>query len=266
MEIKIYIDVLWLINFIINNLLIWITSLLLHQPRRVLRSSCASALGALYAVCMFFWPLSFLWSLVGALFLSIIMIAIAFRPRGFKALMKYLCVFYAVTFVLGGTALSIFYMADNAAITGTVIRNGIIYFNFPVYRLLPIAAGCFIILKTAFHLSERLNACQQLTCKVRIQYHGNAVTLRGFYDSGNLLCDPVTGRGVIIANLASLAPLLNEDISTPMTEYKTLSCHTLQGDTTLKAFMPDAINAGTGHTLQRLSPVYEAVTTEFLNH
>lgn len=267
MEIKIYIDVLWLINFIMNYILLWLTGLLLHQPLRRVRQLCTAALAALYAVGAFFLPLPFVSALPARLTVGAAMVIFAFRPHGVKALTKYVCVFYVVTFVMGGAAFALFYATGGAAMPGMVIQNGIVYVNLPVYRLLAVSCVAVPVLKTAFRLAERLSAAHPLIYRVRIQHNGNAVTLRGFYDSGNLLREDSTGRGVIIASKSSIAPLFegHNDLSAADMPMKTLHCHTLQGNMQLKAFLPDAVYAGTGRSLLRLKPVYIAVTNETPN-
>ena len=88
MEIKIYVDVLWLVNFILNYLLLWMTGLLLRQPRLTLRLACAASFGALYAVCIFFLPVSVLYTIPGKAAVGMLMTAIAFPPHRFTVDIK----------------------------------------------------------------------------------------------------------------------------------------------------------------------------------
>ena len=268
LEIKIYVDVLWLVNFILNYLLLWMTGLLLRQPRFTLRLACAASFGALYAVCIFFLPVSVLYTIPGKAAVGMLMTAIAFRPHRFKVFIKYICVFYAAVFIFGGAAFSLFYFSGSAAVLGTVIRNGTLYINLPVYLLLLLAAGCWLVLKTAFFIVGRVAALGHAVCKVHIVYHENTVTLRGYYDSGNLLCEETTHRGVMVTSWDCVKPLFH-NLPLPPADgdgFKTLSYQTLQGTATLSAFLPDALYVGCGRSLRQIYPVYIALTEHNLNY
>ncbi|MGN1058858.1 MAG: sigma-E processing peptidase SpoIIGA [Clostridia bacterium] len=267
MEIKIYIDVLLLINLLFNYLLLWLTGLLLRRHVHTLRLLAIALIGALYAVCVFFLPDLTLYTLPGKLAMGVIMAAAAYRPRCLKALIKYICVFYAAVFILGGAAFCFFYFSDSGALLGAIYRNGTLYINLPVYRLLLLTGLCYGILKATFALGARMAAAGKQIIPLRIVLNGRSVLLKGFYDSGNLLQDP-GGRGVIITEWRCVQPLFGRACAPEEADiaFADIPYHTLQGQGKLKAFRPDAMYREQGRRLIPAAPVYIGIVNEPLNY
>ncbi len=260
MEIKVYVDVLLLTNVVFNFLLLKITGLLLRQPAKTWLLLSVSALGGVYAVLAFFLPDSLLYSLVGKLFMGGLMVTIAFRPACLRAWVKYVCVFYAVVFLYSGMAMSFFYFSDGATLLGSAIQNGILYVNLPVHLLLLLSCLAGAILKTAFSIGARISACGKEIATLLIYHRGKTVTLRGFYDSGNLLRKEPEDRGVMICSWESVKPLFSPQKTLEEVQKKEkglffIPFSTLQADGRLPGFFPDAVYLKKGRRFFRTEDV-----------
>ncbi len=267
MEIKIYIDVLLFINLLFNYLLLWMTSLLLHRPIKTLRLLIAASGGALYAVCVFFLPASFLYSLLGKLMMGAIMVTVAFRPGCLRACMKVICVFYVTLFIIGGAAFYLFYFADAASLSNAVQHNGSLYINLPLHYLLLLVVLCHMLAKTAFSLCTRISAAKRHIVSLHVVLNGRSVPLRGFCDSGNLLRDH-QDRGVMITKWQCVRPLF-KNVETPEksdVSLLTFPYHTLQGAGRIKAFLPDAMYIEKKHQWIPLEPLYIGIIYDDLDY
>lgn len=271
MEIKIYIDILLLVNVMFDYLLLRMTGLLLRQRSGPWRMPLAACLGGLYAVCVFFLPTSLFYSLPGKLAIGALMVAIAFRPCCLRVFIKYICVFYSAVFIWGGAAFGFFYFSDLGSFLGAVYRNGTLYVNLPVYRLLLLTLLCWLILNVAFRLGAHLSAQKKQLVPLRIYYKGKTARLRGFYDSGNLLRDEIGGNGVMIAEWQRVRHLF-ENFESPQkaaqaeSELVSLTYRTLQGEGRLTAFLPDAIFIEQGRRLIQTKAVYIALCDRTLDY
>ncbi len=246
MEIKVYVDILFLTNVLFNFLLLKITELLLRQPTKTWLTLGASAIGSLYAVLAFFLPGNLLFSLPGKLLIGCLMVTLVFRPGCLRAWSKYLCVFYAVVFLYGGLAMSFFCFSNHAAPLGSVMQNGILYVNLSASLLLLLSCLVVAILKTSFSIGARISTRGKEIATLLILHHGKTVTLRGFYDSGNLLRKEPEGRGVIICGWETVKPLFPQSKSPTEakrkeTDWFSVPFSTLQSGGRLPGFFPDAV-------------------------
>lgn len=266
MEIKVYVDVLFLINFIFDYLLLWMTGLLCQNSSGILRLLTAALLGALYAVCIFFLPITFLSCLPFKLLIGSLMVVVAFQPRRFRLLVQYSCIFYLISTLLGGAAFNFFYFSDQASTFGAVTRNGTLYINIPTYQLLLLALITMPIMKIAFHCGRRMTAKTQNITPISVLYQGKILKLRGFYDSGNLLQDALTEKSVIITEWSRAKHLFPGCKHPEDANLTPISFHTLTKDGILYAFLPDAIYIEKKHTKTQTETVYIGLIDRTLNY
>ena len=132
LKITVYADVLFVTNFVINYILLYITSLLSGGKHSVFRLSLAASTGAVYAVCMFMPMFSTAFSLAGKLILSLVICALAFGCIPIKKYIKRLGFFYAVSLLCGGIVTAIVSPGGGSALSA---NNGIIYFNTDIYTI-----------------------------------------------------------------------------------------------------------------------------------
>ncbi|MBE7010758.1 MAG: hypothetical protein E7418_04625 [Ruminococcaceae bacterium] len=269
MEIKIYIDVLLAINFLYNYILLQVTGLLLKmhvKKRRILLASCA---GALYAAFAFFAPDSTLFGLLFKLIVGSILCAVAYRPSCFSVFCKQVCVFYASVFILGGALFACFYFFDCSASLGAVYRNGSMYINLPLYLIIPVALVVFLLLHTAFSTGRRRADRKEKLYTVRLYRLGNSVTVKAFYDTGNMLTEEISGKSVMIAewnSVRKLFPGIHFKHIQNRKDIVFVGYRSLQGGSVLPAFLPDKMYVEGKRRIRSIEPMYVGLVDRTLDY
>ena len=185
----IYIDRLFVLNLLIDYLLLLLSarvSGLVLRRRRYLLGALA---GAAYAVLVLLPNLRFLGSLPGALAAAVLMALIAYG--GEAHFLRCGSVFLAVSAAFGG------------AIWALSMAGG--YPRLDLRVLLPAFAFCYAGVKLLFRARGKLP--DQPRAEVCLSLAGRSCRFMALLDSGNQLCDPVSGAAVMLACPHALAPL-----------------------------------------------------------
>ena len=110
---KVYIELIFLDNFIINGLIILFASVLTKTPKKWGRFACAAAMGGIYACVSAALDVS---SFPVKTAVGLLMCVVAFYARGGKNLIKNICAFYVTTFVFAGAVYAAV-LSSGAAVT-----------------------------------------------------------------------------------------------------------------------------------------------------
>ncbi|MBQ7036175.1 MAG: sigma-E processing peptidase SpoIIGA [Clostridia bacterium] len=204
----VYIDVLFLINFIINMPVLYLTGKIARLSPSNGRIVFGALCGALYGVFMFFPRLSFIYGAMAKVLFSLFVVAITFRVRGVRLYIKTVGVFYLVTFCLGGGVMALFYFTGMGQSTGALIKNGILYMNLPPGVLFASVGICYVILRIIWGILQNRMAQEAMHRKVGIFWNGKEVWLDALLDTGNALSEPFSGAPVIVAEMEQLLPVL----------------------------------------------------------
>lgn len=195
----IYIDRLFILNLIIDYLILLGCAKVCGLMLRRWRYFFGALFGALYAALSILPRLVFLTLLPFKLASGIIMAVIAFGKE--KRILRCTLVFFAVSALFGGAVWAI------SVQSGANLRS-LVY--IPVS--MPVLVLSFAIIYGALSLVFRRtvkNADKEVS-DVRIEFMGRTVQLRALSDSGNSLYDPMTSSEVMICSADSLAPLFSE--------------------------------------------------------
>ncbi len=203
MEKTIYADVLFLINFIINYLLLFATSNIVSLPFSRIRLLLSAFLGALYAVFAYIPIFSFFMSAFFKLFFSGLMIVAAF---GFSRFFKGYLTFLAASLVLAGVSFLISFIAPSAFLE---LGGGIYYIHLSLPALFISAVSSFLLLRIIF--MRRGGSASKTLCTVTIKNLDKTTTLPTLLDTGNSLLDPQTNARVLISDFDSLKSILPEN-------------------------------------------------------
>lgn len=189
----IYADLLMLLNFLVDFLLLMGTNRLSGYPPDSGRAALAALLGALYCGACFTSEFVFLSSFLWRLVCLALMAGIAFGWNRSTAARGAL--FTLLSMALGGIA--------------TGMGKG----GFLV--LVSAAAAVWMLCRLSF----RGDAGTRKYLPMRLQHGGKTVQIVALQDTGNTLRDPVTGEGVIVAGAEvayRLTGLTKEQLKSPL--------------------------------------------------
>lgn len=213
MEQAVYGDILLLINFSMDFLALYLSAKLLHLRIRTLPMVLASAVGAGYALLSLFLRTGNLAITLLNIVISCAMVAVAFFPKRLGAFFKSAAVFYGISFLLGGSMTALYNLCNSF-----LFSNRIHAFGNTTNLETELSFGWFVLLAavsaTASLLLGRLfsRSAAKSTSSIRIQLAGRSVGLTLLCDSGNLLCDPISGTPVLICAFRAIEPILYDQL------------------------------------------------------
>ncbi|WCK56842.1 sigma-E processing peptidase SpoIIGA [Aneurinibacillus sp. Ricciae_BoGa-3] len=212
-----YADVIFVVNFIIDFMLLAATAYFCRVSLRRRRTALASTCGALYTLFLFFPPLSFAYTLFWKFIFSCLMILISFGRMQPRKFIRVLVSFYCISFFIGGGLFAIHYLFQQQ----NVILNGIAATRtgagLPVSgpSLLLIAAGFPLLWWLSKKGYKGLEACRQQDVQhvdVLVTIGEKNVRCVGFIDTGNQLHDPLTRTPVSIMELSLWENVLPDNL------------------------------------------------------
>jgi stage II sporulation protein GA (sporulation sigma-E factor processing peptidase) len=199
----VYVDSLFLINFVINYIMLLVTTKICAARTNRLRLALSAAFGAGYSVAVVL-PFAF------ALFLAspfvkvavgILMVLASFG--GQARIIRLTLVFFAVSVAFGG-----------AVMAASLLGGGGLYGGLltPIdLRVLILAfAVCYVVLTLVFRRAGRVRSGGIVSLKLR--HGGREVAIRALRDTGNALTDPMSGRPVIVAGVNDVTPLFPQSV------------------------------------------------------
>lgn len=206
MEATVYIDVLFVVNLIINYLLLLSTARLAGVPYSRLRLAAGAMLGAAFSVLLFFISVG---PLTASVLKIVCCVSIIFTAFGLKKrFLQLVLLFCAVTFIFGGGVYALYLLAGNAGLGQFPVRNGVLYVNISLrVLLLSSAAVYFLLTLVSGRLFHRPHAGQR-TAHIRCRLAGREAAFDALEDTGFNLTDPVSNNPVIVADYSSVFPAL----------------------------------------------------------
>lgn len=238
---RIYLDLLFALNFFFDFLLLLTVALLL---RRNIKFKClvlGAFLGAL-SIFLLFIPLSNILLFIYKLIISLVMVIITFGYKNIRYVMRNLLFLYSTSMILGG----FLYFLN---IEFSYRHEGLIFFhqglsiNFIVLIILsPLIV--YIYIKQGIALKNHYANCYQVDLYFK---DGTVKKLNGFLDTGNKLYDPYQQRPIILVNPEELKADYNAS-EVIMVPYESINSCGL-----LKCVAPDKIHIiGVGERRQVL--------------
>lgn len=200
----VYVDLFFLINFSMDFLCFYLCGKLLARKNSLPRMLIASSLGGIYANVSLLLSLDGIFGVVIDVAVCILMCLIAFWKNG--GVIKNTLVYIATSMVLGGFMTAIFQLLDKAKLPfDAVDSDGI---SVWMLAILAVISGLICIFAGRFF---RRRATKKTTY-VTVHINGKKKTLLAFCDSGNLLCDPISGKPCIIGDAEALRGTIPDSI------------------------------------------------------
>lgn len=188
---KVYIDIVFILNFSFDFILLFLVSYILKRRKSILRIILGALFGSLTIFLLFFKLSSISLFLIKVL-ISIFMILITFGYRDIDYFKKNFIYLYIISIILGG-------MLYFLEITFSYKNSGLVFFknNLSINFITLVFIGIFL---TYLHLKEMKNYKNEysLIHKVEIEINNKIYTYTAYLDTGNKLKDPYKKRPIIL--------------------------------------------------------------------
>ncbi len=196
----VYVDSLFLLNAVLDLLLLLGAARLGGAPIVRWRCVAAAALGGLYAVGCVVPGLAWLQALPVKLLVLAVMQVLAFGWK--RSSVKQGALFLALSLAFGGLAL----VMVNVFGTGLTLLGGAAYYPVSARVLVLTAAAVYLLARTVFaRLAEHTGG--ELV-PVELTLGSRTARLTALRDTGNTLKDPATNRAVLVADWRIATALL----------------------------------------------------------
>ena len=257
MEEEIYADVLFIINFSMDFLSLYIVGRLMHFRMKALRVIAGASLGALYGVLELLLGGSAFLKTVITLGVLLAMCLISFGVRSFRTYLASAALTFGVSMLIGGMMTSAFLklggQTSYVEIEGTI---GTVYGDLPVWKFVVFALISALATWGLGKLFRRKSSVR--SCVLRVTFDGNEKELTALVDSGNLLEEPVSGMPVIFlkgkaasslplyllcAMKSGAASLSSENVG----KLRVIPSKTVAGNGILLAAVPEKLSLFTGN-------------------
>ena len=205
----IYIDVLFLENIILNCIILYVTAIISRSKIRHIRIICASAIGAMYVIIYYVFEIKMYTNIFAKLLLAICMVYIVFIPKKSKDLLKYLSLFFLISFVFGGATLGVIYIVNYNNIT---IQNGMILGKYTIKTIILGAIIAFFISILSFKLVKAKLNKTDMFCSIKIKLNQKQIETKAMIDTGNLLKEPISNIPVVVVEDTVLENILPKEV------------------------------------------------------
>lgn len=246
----VYADVLVVVNYIVNLLVLLAAAKILGAVTARLRICCGALIGAAGSLVIFLPFYGFAFQIIYKLLLSFAMTAAAFGAKPLKRLMKSLFVTFAVSFIMAGFMLVLSFALEPA---GMLFYNGVVYFDISALLLVGTTAAAYLMIL----LFERLFFSRVADAELydlTVNVSGKTVTLKALADTGSSLKEPFSGAPVIVCDRGIAERICPEDDM----NFRVIPCLTVTGEGALRGFRPDGIVISGGGKEIITSDVYIA--------
>ena len=211
-----YLDILFVDNLVMNFFILWIVHRFSKNRGSVWRLWLAAAAGALYAVLIVLPGFQMLQKIPMKLALSLIMILTAFELNTFKEFFKTYAVFYMITFIFGGVALSLYFINHEFIDIG---NGAFIIKDYPVKYLIMTCILVGVLIRSVLEF-------------IRLRLSKNELYIKWKYLSMKtrslpMLClipeihfDPISQYPVLVIEFQRIKDILPHEIKTVFEESK----------------------------------------------
>lgn len=227
--IVVYVDILLIVNFFVNLLLLQITCLVSKRSPKLYRIIISSCIGSLYSLIIFVDNLNAVLCELSKLIASAVMVLVAFGFRRVLVFVKQLLIFYFSSVILLGVVMLACFAFR---LRFVAVNNSVMYFDVSSAMLITCAVLAYIVSSIIIWLYNRSLSKNELYI-LKIENNGCNVTLSAFLDTGNRLREPFSNSPVIIVNSSKISAGDKQIRIVPVT--------TVSGTSFLQAFKPDKI-------------------------
>lgn len=226
-KMKVYVDLVYLLNFYLDFLLLLTTTIVLKRNTNMKRILLAAFIGSL-SIIFLFLNVSSLFLFLFKVFIAFLMVIVAFKYDNLKYTVNNFIYFYMISIILGGF---LYYLNVEFSYT----QVGLLFVKHEIN-----INAIFLILISPIILFIYVRQMRQMKIKYNLSYEVKIVlknnqeyVLNGFLDTGNRLIDPITNKPIILLEKGIVDEKNNTFYYVPF--------HSLNNENLLKCLRPKYI-------------------------
>ncbi|MCD8239048.1 MAG: sigma-E processing peptidase SpoIIGA [Clostridiales bacterium] len=199
----VYADILFLINFVMIFLILFFLRMFFKRKKSLWFCVFSAALASIfYELVMFFKPLAVFRNAAGFEALVFLTAFLAYLPKSLKEAVKDWGLVNLTCFGLGGVCSGVYFC----------ITSGVLSEQGNMRVSLPLLGACcvfsYILIRLGVKLYENRLVRGREYFEVEVILGGRKACFKALGDTGNVLRDPLNGRGVIVGELEALKEIL----------------------------------------------------------
>ncbi|MCL2462054.1 MAG: sigma-E processing peptidase SpoIIGA [Defluviitaleaceae bacterium] len=212
MEIDVYADVVFLINFLMDWLILWCAGKLARRKARFPRLLAGGAVMSLaYCLLVFFAPYNVFLNIAASLLILTAGAFAAFGRQKIRNFAKLILFSYITAFMLGGLGMALFYNSGVAGLLSAVTGSSAGIFSVKV--LIASVCGFYVLFRLGYIWFERRAMKRRICLDVKIFCDGSCAKLCALVDTGHSLRDPLSSCPVIVAEAECLKCFIPDGLS-----------------------------------------------------
>ncbi|WP_105614959.1 sigma-E processing peptidase SpoIIGA [Vallitalea okinawensis] len=206
---EIYFDVLFLINLIMDFIILWVVNAISKENSKKGRLLLGALFGAVTMCLLVFVPKE-LYNFIGYVLITVGMIAISFKFRNIKNFIKLWLLTYLVAVCIGGTGIALFYYTN----LGSIVGNMFIFQlnNLSINLLLGSIIVSYIFIKFFVSWYGKFLLTRRKLYAMDIMINEKNIGIKGLVDTGNSLVDPLTNMPVVIVESSQFKDIIPKDL------------------------------------------------------
>ena len=202
----VYIDSLFLLNTIMDYLLLLASARIAGEPLHQGRMALAALLGGGYAAAAVLPGMELLSGATCKIAAAVLMVLVGLG--GSRRLLRQLVIFFALAFAIGGGVLAVALLGGR----GLHPANGMLFSGPDVKLVLLTGALCYAVWTLFLKGLGRRNTVSGGCVPVEVYSWDRKIAFTALRDTGNTLTDPVSGQGMIVLDWQTVLPLLEEEL------------------------------------------------------
>lgn len=206
----IYGDILFIINFSMDFLSLFITGKIMHFRMGTIRMILAASIGAFYGVASLFFSVGAVTGILIDLICALIICFVAHYHGSAVKTFAATALFYGVSMLLGGVMTAIYTKIGRyksyIEVGGTLHT---VFGDIELWVFFLIAIVSAIVTFFLQKMSHRRTDGK--FCRVKMRFDGKEYEFSGFFDSGNMVTEPISGKPVVFLSSDAVKKMNNAD-------------------------------------------------------
>ncbi len=208
---KIYVDVVFLINFVMNMIIYFLSSIFLMKKIIKWKLLLAGIVtGLLYCLFMFVPALHNFYNFFTSLLMVSTGIFICFYPFTKKEFVKIIFVVHIVSFAVGGIGMAMFYVTNIGDYIGEMVSFSVK--NFSIKILISSTCLSYVFVKIVNNFLKNFRLRKEDFAEVTVFYNNHSIVGKVLIDTGNSLKDTLTNTHIIILEFELIKDFLPSEL------------------------------------------------------